>query len=85
MLSLFELQAGFLITNAVRFIFKAPGIASWQYSLLQLQVKESFELHSSCAQSTIETDLLPMQPASSCHRVPYVSLSMLDPGALSRA
>ncbi|XP_053938904.1 transmembrane protein 94 isoform X2 [Cuculus canorus] len=30
--------AGFLITNAVRFIFKAPGIASWQYTLLQLQV-----------------------------------------------
>ncbi|XP_025902554.1 transmembrane protein 94 isoform X1 [Nothoprocta perdicaria] len=30
--------AGFLITNAVRFIFQAPGIASWQYTLLQLQV-----------------------------------------------
>ncbi|EMP23802.1 hypothetical protein UY3_19244 [Chelonia mydas] len=30
--------AGFLITNAVRFIFVAPGIASWQYTLLQLQV-----------------------------------------------
>uniref|UniRef100_A0A7M4EA37 Transmembrane protein 94 n=1 Tax=Crocodylus porosus TaxID=8502 RepID=A0A7M4EA37_CROPO len=30
--------AGFLITNAVRFIFKAPGIASWRYTLLQLQV-----------------------------------------------
>ncbi|KAM6050760.1 transmembrane protein 94 isoform 5-T5 [Chlamydotis macqueenii] len=30
--------ASFLITNAVRFIFKAPGIASWQYTLLQLQV-----------------------------------------------
>ncbi|XP_032648821.1 transmembrane protein 94 isoform X3 [Chelonoidis abingdonii] len=30
--------AGFLITNAVRFIFSAPGIASWQYTLLQLQV-----------------------------------------------
>lgn len=44
---LFELQAGFLITNAVRFIFKAPGIASWQYTLLQLQVKDSFELHCS--------------------------------------
>nr|XP_013799559.1 PREDICTED: uncharacterized protein KIAA0195 homolog [Apteryx mantelli mantelli] len=29
---------GFLITNAVRFIFQAPGIASWQYTLLQLQV-----------------------------------------------
>lgn len=40
-----ELQAGFLITNAVRFIFQAPGIASWQYTLLQLQVKESSELH----------------------------------------
>lgn len=30
--------AGFLITNAVRFIFKAPGVASWQHTLLQLQV-----------------------------------------------
>uniref|UniRef100_A0A8B9SV30 Transmembrane protein 94 n=1 Tax=Anas platyrhynchos TaxID=8839 RepID=A0A8B9SV30_ANAPL len=36
--------AGFLITNAVRFIFKAPGIASWQYTLLQLQVKVCVEL-----------------------------------------
>ncbi|OXB56250.1 hypothetical protein ASZ78_006433 [Callipepla squamata] len=32
--------AGFLITNAVRFIFKAPGIASWQHTLLQLQIQE---------------------------------------------
>lgn len=31
-------QAGFLITNALRFMFKAPGVTSWQYTLLQLQV-----------------------------------------------
>ncbi|XP_043820657.1 transmembrane protein 94 isoform X4 [Dromiciops gliroides] len=30
--------ASFLITNALRFVFSAPGIASWQYTLLQLQV-----------------------------------------------
>ncbi|GAB1297067.1 Transmembrane protein 94 [Apodemus speciosus] len=30
--------AGFLITNALRFMFKAPGVTSWQYTLLQLQV-----------------------------------------------
>ncbi|XP_078230769.1 transmembrane protein 94 isoform X22 [Callithrix jacchus] len=30
--------AGFLITNALRFIFSAPGLTSWQYTLLQLQV-----------------------------------------------
>ncbi|XP_033038049.1 transmembrane protein 94 isoform X4 [Trachypithecus francoisi] len=30
--------AGFLITNALRFIFSAPGVTSWQYTLLQLQV-----------------------------------------------
>lgn len=52
-----ELQAGFLITNAVRFIFKAPGIASWQYTLLQLQVKECVELHYTFPpQSTTVTD-----------------------------
>ncbi|XP_072501781.1 transmembrane protein 94 isoform X3 [Notamacropus eugenii] len=30
--------ASFLITNALRFVFNAPGITSWQYTLLQLQV-----------------------------------------------
>nr|XP_045014063.1 transmembrane protein 94 isoform X5 [Jaculus jaculus] len=30
--------ACFLITNAVRFMFCAPGVTSWQYTLLQLQV-----------------------------------------------
>ncbi|KAM9006661.1 transmembrane protein 94 isoform X6 [Sarcophilus harrisii] len=30
--------ASFLITNALRFVFKAPGVTSWQYTLLQLQV-----------------------------------------------
>ncbi|XP_036613430.1 transmembrane protein 94 isoform X7 [Trichosurus vulpecula] len=30
--------ASFLITNALRFVFGAPGITSWQYTLLQLQV-----------------------------------------------
>ncbi|XP_044309887.1 transmembrane protein 94 isoform X1 [Varanus komodoensis] len=29
---------GFLITNAMRFIFMAPGIIPWQYTFLQLQV-----------------------------------------------
>ena len=32
-------QAGFLITNALRFIFSAPGVTSWQYTLLQLQAR----------------------------------------------
>lgn len=32
-------QAGFLITNALRFMFNAPGVTSWQYTLLQLQVR----------------------------------------------
>lgn len=31
-------QASFLITNALRFMLNAPGITSWQYTLLQLQV-----------------------------------------------
>ncbi|XP_051851060.1 transmembrane protein 94 isoform X8 [Antechinus flavipes] len=30
--------ASFLITNALRFVFRAPGVTSWQYTLLQLQV-----------------------------------------------
>ncbi|XP_077019898.1 transmembrane protein 94 isoform X2 [Tamandua tetradactyla] len=30
--------AGFLITNTLRFMFHAPGVTSWQYTLLQLQV-----------------------------------------------
>ncbi|XP_062937507.1 transmembrane protein 94 isoform X5 [Cynocephalus volans] len=30
--------ASFLITNALRFMFSAPGVTSWQYTLLQLQV-----------------------------------------------
>ncbi|XP_014644744.1 PREDICTED: uncharacterized protein KIAA0195 homolog isoform X5 [Ceratotherium simum simum] len=30
--------ASFLITNALRFMLNAPGITSWQYTLLQLQV-----------------------------------------------
>nr|XP_040124389.1 transmembrane protein 94 isoform X8 [Ictidomys tridecemlineatus] len=30
--------AGFLITNALRCMFSAPGVTSWQYTLLQLQV-----------------------------------------------
>ncbi|XP_075418327.1 transmembrane protein 94 isoform X1 [Tenrec ecaudatus] len=30
--------AGFLLTNTLRFMFKAPGVTSWQYTLLQLQV-----------------------------------------------
>ncbi|XP_053231853.1 transmembrane protein 94 isoform X1 [Podarcis raffonei] len=29
---------GFLITNAIRFVFMAPGVVPWQYTLLQLQV-----------------------------------------------
>lgn len=32
-------QAGFLITNALRFMFNAPGVTSWQYTLLQLQAR----------------------------------------------
>ncbi|XP_038597863.1 transmembrane protein 94 isoform X1 [Tachyglossus aculeatus] len=32
------LLAGFLVTNALRFIFSAPGVTSWQHTLLQLQV-----------------------------------------------
>nr|XP_056713530.1 transmembrane protein 94 isoform X1 [Euleptes europaea] len=28
----------FLVTNAMRTVFKAPGVVSWQYMLLQLQV-----------------------------------------------
>lgn len=32
-------QAGFLITNALRFVLNAPGVTSWQYTLLQLQVR----------------------------------------------
>lgn len=31
-------QAGFLITNALRFMLNAPGVTTWQYTLLQLQV-----------------------------------------------
>lgn len=31
-------QASFLITNALRFMLDAPGVTSWQYTLLQLQV-----------------------------------------------
>ncbi|KAH0518681.1 hypothetical protein LTLLF_115435 [Microtus ochrogaster] len=31
--------AGFLITNALRFMFNAPGVTSWQYTLLQLQAR----------------------------------------------
>lgn len=31
-------QASFLITNALRFMLNAPGVTSWQYTLLQLQV-----------------------------------------------
>lgn len=31
-------QASFLITNALRFVLRAPGVTSWQYTLLQLQV-----------------------------------------------
>ncbi|KAF5919485.1 hypothetical protein HPG69_006085 [Diceros bicornis minor] len=30
--------ASFLITNALRFMLNAPGVTSWQYTLLQLQV-----------------------------------------------
>ncbi|XP_045428142.1 transmembrane protein 94 isoform X6 [Pipistrellus kuhlii] len=30
--------ASFLITNALRFMLSAPGVTSWQYTLLQLQV-----------------------------------------------
>ncbi|OWK14090.1 hypothetical protein Celaphus_00001636 [Cervus elaphus hippelaphus] len=30
--------ASFLITNALRFMLKAPGVTTWQYTLLQLQV-----------------------------------------------
>lgn len=30
--------ASFLITNALRFVLNAPGVTSWQYTLLQLQV-----------------------------------------------
>ncbi|XP_037663978.1 transmembrane protein 94 isoform X10 [Choloepus didactylus] len=30
--------ASFLITNALRFMFHAPGVTSWQHTLLQLQV-----------------------------------------------
>ncbi|XP_055993842.1 transmembrane protein 94 isoform X2 [Sorex fumeus] len=30
--------AGFLITNALRFMLSAPGVTSWKYTLLQLQV-----------------------------------------------
>lgn len=32
-------QASFLITNALRFMLKAPGVTTWQYTLLQLQVR----------------------------------------------
>lgn len=32
-------QASFLITNALRFMLNAPGVTSWQYTLLQLQVR----------------------------------------------
>jgi hypothetical protein len=32
-------QAGFLITNSLRFMFSAPGVTSWQYTLLQLQAR----------------------------------------------
>lgn len=31
-------QASFLITSALRFMLNAPGVTSWQYTLLQLQV-----------------------------------------------
>lgn len=37
-------QASFLITNALRFMLHAPGVTSWQYTLLQLQVTPSFLL-----------------------------------------
>uniref|UniRef100_A0A8C3YLP2 Transmembrane protein 94 n=1 Tax=Catagonus wagneri TaxID=51154 RepID=A0A8C3YLP2_9CETA len=30
--------AGFLITNGLRFMLHAPGVSTWQYTLLQLQV-----------------------------------------------
>lgn len=30
--------AGFLVTNALRFVLSAPGVTSWKYTLLQLQV-----------------------------------------------
>ncbi|XP_032312734.1 transmembrane protein 94 isoform X6 [Camelus ferus] len=30
--------ASFLITNALRFLLNAPGVTTWQYTLLQLQV-----------------------------------------------
>lgn len=43
--------AGFLITNALRFMFKAPGVTSWQYTLLQLQAR---------------VDLLPAVPCALC-------------------
>lgn len=32
-------QASFLITNALRFMLNAPGVTTWQYTLLQLQVR----------------------------------------------
>lgn len=31
-------QASFLIANGLRFMLNAPGVTSWQYTLLQLQV-----------------------------------------------
>ncbi|KAJ1072016.1 hypothetical protein K5549_013883 [Capra hircus] len=31
--------ASFLITNALRFMLNAPGVTTWQYTLLQLQVR----------------------------------------------
>lgn len=34
-------QAGFLITNGLRFMLHAPGVTTWQYTLLQLQVRPS--------------------------------------------
>ncbi|KAB0400688.1 hypothetical protein E2I00_008313, partial [Balaenoptera physalus] len=35
-------RAGFLITNALRFMLNAPGVTTWQYTLLQLQAHTLF-------------------------------------------
>lgn len=61
-------QASFLITNALRFMLNAPGVTSWQYTLLQLQVT-----------TFLPACFLPSLVAASPH-VPWLCLPLCSQG-----
>lgn len=64
-------QASFLITNALRFMLNAPGVTSWQYTLLQLQVTTVLSAPS-CVSLSLEA--VPGLSLSLCRpRVPQAS------------